>query len=98
MSKEKNRVDARERAVRRRKRKTGRAGGLLDTREVLLPCGFAFAVFRVAVLSVGGKGKRSKKAREGTCENEINTKRILLSSGGRNLEVATGCLRNRQNV
>lgn len=62
MSKEKNRVDARERAARRRKRKPGRAGGLLDRRAILLPWGFAFAVFRVAVLSVGGTGKLSKKA------------------------------------
>ena len=90
MSKEKNRVDARERSAPRLNRKTGRAGGLLDTRAVLLPCGFVFAVFRVAVLSVGGTGTLSKKAREGTCENGINTKKILLSSGGRNLDVATG--------
>ena len=43
-------------------------------------------------------GKASEKGSNLPCEKGFNEKRILLSSEEGNLYVATGCLRNRQNV
>jgi hypothetical protein len=43
-------------------------------------------------------GQHRRKTRDCTCGKGIHAKRILISSGERNLDVARGCLRNRQNV